>query len=610
MSWNNELVKLFDAVWASGDERLEPVGHISATCQAEIEISEDGKFLSAKAVEKEDSRTIIPVTIKSAGRTNDPTPHPLNDKIEYVAGDLAEYLPKDEKGGRGDIKHEAYLAGLKDWVDSEHSHPSVRAIYAYASKDTVAGDLIRSGVIKTNDLHFIDKTAKVEGMDPLSIMIRFRISYNDSKKEGRTWKDKSLWEAFISYYSEQIEDTGICCATGEKTSIRHTHPRGITRSGDMARLISSVGKKVPNMYYTDDGIPDIGYLWSEKVHNALRYLCAYYGKFYGTTMCITWSDSGTPVPDYINAELPEELTPTLDHGAYAEYLQKCIYSVRNAEQPDEHIHYMSLDAPTPGKGRLSLTSYEEFSATEFYNNLAAWYADASAVCFKNNTDMIAPIGLNLAVKAAYGRQMGNYIEIEPSDYSRHVMRLLPCVIDGSPIPEEFVKNLYLRASAPLSYSKGNHRRVLECACGIYKAYTIRRGGTISMGYDKDITDRSYLFGCLLAIADKVEEDTYNEKEKKTRTTNARKFWAAFAQRPYTTWANIEKALQPYIDKHDYRSYYRRQLDEIMSKFDAAAYSDNSALSPMYLLGYHQYVTYLYTKKNENNENTKNTEEEN
>ncbi len=604
MSWNNELVKLYDAVWASGDERLEPVGHISVSCQAEIEISEDGKFLSAKTVDKQDSRTIIPVTIKSAGRTSDPTPHPLNDKIEYVAGDLADYLPEDDKSGKNEIKHEAYLAGVKSWAESAHSHPSVRAVYEYIYKDTVAKDLIEAGVISRDDLGFIDKTSKIEGMAPVDITIRFCISYKDKTKEGRTWKDKSLWESFYNFYSEQLDDVGICYATGEKVSIRHTHPRGITRTGDMARLISSVGKKIPNRYTTDEGIPDIGYLWSEKVHNALRHLCAYYGKFYGTTMCITWSDSRTPVPDYINAELPEEITPTLDNGAYAEYLQKCIYSVRNAEQPDEHIHFMSIDAPTPGKGRLSLTSYEDFSATEFYRNLAAWYTDASAVCFRDGFNRIAPIGLNLAIKAAYGHQVGSYIEIEPSDYSRHVMRLLPCIIDRLPIPDEFVKNLYIRASAPLSYSKGNHRRVLECACGIYKAYITRRGGMFNMGYDKDITDRSYLFGCLLAIADKVEEDTYTEKEKKTRTTNARKFWAAFAQRPYTTWANIEKALQPYIDKHEYRGYYRRQLDEVMSKFNAAEYSDNSALSPMYLLGYHQYVTYLYTKKNENTEEEK------
>ena len=121
-----------------------------------------------------------------------------------------------------------------------------------------------------------------------------------------------------------------------------------------------------------------------------------------------------------------------------------------------------------------------------------------------------------------------------------------------------------------------------------------------MAYDKNETDRSYLYGCLLAIADKTESDTFEKGE--TRITNAKRYWNVFSSRPYQTWKIIEERLQPYLDKlGNYRTVYEKRVQEIMDKMDLKTFEDNSKLEPAYLLGYHHYTSYMYTKNAENNE---------
>ena len=123
-----------------------------------------------------------------------------------------------------------------------------------------------------------------------------------------------------------------------------------------------------------------------------------------------------------------------------------------------------------------------------------------------------------------------------------------------------------------------------------------------MAYDKNDTDRSYLYGCLLAIADKTESDTYEKEERGKRVTNAKRYWNVFSSRPFQTWQVIEERLQPYLDKlGNYSTVYEKRVQEIMDKMDRAAFEDNSKLSPSYLLGYHHYMSYMYKSNAENKE---------
>ena len=108
-----------------------------------------------------------------------------------------------------------------------------------------------------------------------------------------------------------------------------------------------------------------------------------------------------------------------------------------------------------------------------------------------------------------------------------------------------------------------------------------------------------MYGCLLALADKVEADTYEGDDRNKRNTNAQRYWEVFSKRPYQTWKIIEERLQPYLNKPgSYRAYYQKHLNKIMDKMTLESFSDNRALSPAYLLGYHHYTSYLFGHKTE------------
>ena len=120
-----------------------------------------------------------------------------------------------------------------------------------------------------------------------------------------------------------------------------------------------------------------------------------------------------------------------------------------------------------------------------------------------------------------------------------------------------------------------------------------------MAYDPSVKDRSYLYGCLLAIADKAENEAYDDKDRVNRATNARRYWNAFSQRPYQTWKMIEERLVPYMNKLGKAQVkYSKWINEITSKFDAESFSDNSRLETMYLLGYHHFTEYMFNANKE------------
>ena len=90
-----------------------------------------------------------------------------------------------------------------------------------------------------------------------------------------------------------------------------------------------------------------------------------------------------------------------------------------------------------------------------------------------------------------------------------------------------------------------------------------------MALNKECKDRSYLYGRLLAIADRIEYMTYDKENDYKRVTNAKKYMTAFYQRPYGTWQIIERNIQPYLNKLGYpeKRFMENQLEEVYQLFD-------------------------------------------
>ena len=134
-----------------------------------------------------------------------------------------------------------------------------------------------------------------------------------------------------------------------------------------------------------------------------------------------------------------------------------------------------------------------------------------------------------------------------------------------------------------------------------------------MKLDEKCTDRSYLFGRLLAVAEKIERITFERDE--TRTTNAERYMQQFSRTPFRTWELIRRNTQIYLKqlKPSSREYYKNLYGEITELFEEGAFEAKKALDGKFLLGYDCQRTALKYQKNDGANNAEdelaNTERE-
>ena len=129
-----------------------------------------------------------------------------------------------------------------------------------------------------------------------------------------------------------------------------------------------------------------------------------------------------------------------------------------------------------------------------------------------------------------------------------------------------------------------------------------------MEFDLNNMDRDGLFGCLLAVLEKVERDTYDKTE--TREPNAIRLQSIYRQRPLQVFCQLNEHLnQAYFPKLNpgLRNYYRDKIGNIVEQIENRIKNDsetswNAQLKENYLIGYWLMRKELYTKKEKSEEN--------
>ena len=125
-----------------------------------------------------------------------------------------------------------------------------------------------------------------------------------------------------------------------------------------------------------------------------------------------------------------------------------------------------------------------------------------------------------------------------------------------------------------------------------------------MSLEEERNTRDYLYGRLLAIAEKIEEIALSVGGENRPTTAAR-MMQRFADRPFSTWRNIELALQPYMQRlQGTRAGFlvnrKKEMDKILTAFKPDDFISEKPLSGEFLLGYHCQKQYWRNKKSDQN----------
>lgn len=574
--------------FAGEKEPLTPLSHMMANAHIEITLNMDGHFQSAVPVPKEDCKTIIPVTVESANRTSKNTKaHPLCDQLRYLA----------PFGGE---KFAAYLEQLNRWADSPFSHPKLLAIRQYIAAGSIVRDLAAAGVI-TLDENGNPGNGKIEGIPFDKCLVRWRVVPAPEGESTACWRDKALFSSFSAFYAHEREgeEQDLCMITGAADVVCDMHPKGVLAYSNGAKLISSNdsnGFTYRGRFTQSKEAVSVGYDASQKAHSALRWLTVNHGAIFGGRTFLCWNPEGASVPSFaVFGFSKQEKQEKKDFVSYRDALKKTIGGYRQALRPEADVVVAALDAATTG--RLSVTYYNQLMASDFLARIERWY---ETCCWDSRRFGVQAPPLKRIVDCAFGTERTQFFETDGHVLREQIQRLLPCILDERPVPKDIVRALVNRAGTPLAYQGANRETLLEVTCALVrKDRHDDKKEEWKLALDTSSTNRSYLFGRLLAVAEQVERATYDREEK--RDPNAIRMQAVFAQRPLYAWRIIEEKLNPYYArlKPGLRAYFKNLVGEILDKLpEPDDPTLPQRLEDVYLLGYYQQRTAL-TRKKEN-----------
>lgn len=615
MSWIEELYRTYENCsnieetpsinGKRAKKPLLPLYHKLQNSHIEVILDRDANFIDANLiVDKNDQEIIIPCTEKSSARTNGEEPHPLCDKIQYCAKD---YL--------GEKKYYlSYSSLLQSWANSNFSHPMVKIVSKYINQGTLYYDIIgtKKQFGKPDD-------------DLADLLIRWKVEVI-GENETRCWKNKDIFHSWQLYSESQASINDICMVTGDSKAIAINHPNRIRNSGDSARLISSNDKseftflgrfKLNEVFINGKKVKiaiqsaSVSVEVSQKAHSALLWLIDRQSFRNGDQIIVSWAVSGQETPDLLVDSLSlfdetdeekiievTQLSYTDAGQTFARKLTKKIAGYKSELKDVTKIVVMGLDSAGPG--RLSITYYRELSNSEFLEKIEKWHTQMAwffLEFFQNKTDkkkkhsgymVIAPAPRTIA-EACYGKRLDDKLK------KSTVERLLPCIVDGRQIPTDLVDSAVNRASNKIGIEHWEWERTLSVACALYRCHSIRNStnstkNQYTMALETERTDRDYLYGRLLAVAEYLEEKAlYLAGEN--RITNAARLMQRFSDQPFQTWLTIENGLDSYKtrlqSKRPNKLFFLKNLmGEIHSKFLPGDYEKEGRLTGLYLLGYH------------------------
>jgi CRISPR-associated protein Csd1 len=609
MSWLHKLHETYDACRGNepeATEKLLPVSHAHQQAHVEITLDMSGNFESARCIGKVE--TAIPATESSATRSGTKAPpHPLCDKIQYCAGDYAVF------GGAKKSFFSEYHAQLFAWCQSPFAHPKAKAVLTYVERGRLVADLVAERVLHvgtdkklltqwTSDGNapeiFKVLTAKAGERDQGDALIRWQVR-DPSQLPSEVWLDESLQDSWAEFDASTKKVRGLCMVTGDMQSyLAESHPRRIRHAGDGAKLISandSSGFTFRGRFTDDTGMQanGVGYEVTQKAHNALRWLIQRQAYRQGDQVIVCWAVGGKPVPDPFASTLdliddqneiesPPQLQLHADAGqALAQRLKQRLRGYGAQLGATDDVVVMGLDSATPG--RMAITYYRELTGSELLARVESWHARyAWFQNFSKDKRFVGAPAPHDIAECAYGRRLDEKLK------KAVVERLLPSIIDGQPLPRDLVNSVVRRACNRVGLDHWEWEKSLGIACGLYRGFCNRED--YQMDLEADRHSRDYLYGRLLALAERIESlALYVGGEK--RDTTAAKLMQRFADRPASTWRTIELALSPAKSRlRAKRGGSMHEMDklhdEIVTSFQGDDFMNDKALTGEFLLGYH------------------------
>ncbi len=620
----NDLVRTYDHVFDHepyGMEKIAPVGHQHGIKEQVIDviIDENGSFVDASVDRQYSKKTLLAVTEDSSTRTSSSAatmPHALNDNLMFMSS--GHYLNKEGVN----VSYNAYMKQLGAWCSSKESCTQIRAVYHYLTENDLVDDLISHG--KLNN-------AKGEAEDLVKIrkyVVRWIVQTKNADV-AETWVNENVLQSWSLYYSELHEHSSqhiIDGLDGRQTDVARKHPKPISAYRN-SKLISIAQKENSMLHFKGERFNDqnqvlqIGYQNSQKAHNALSWLIDTQSVAisknslpFGSTeakpkFIVCWSPDLSP--NEANKALGEAFKLMIqdvgaDYEIYDDILKRGLYGLKGEKELKQSISVLELDRS--GDGRFSPVLYRSFKSSEFWKKVIAWFDHCQWYFWDRSQKravLRSPSLFDIA-RCAYGIERIDekehcFLDVNDSILKDTVNILLSIVLDSGIMPDSLIRRITTQASSPERFAgkEGsrwrNWNEIMNTACAVlhYKHMKIGKGDH-DLILDRTNSDRSYLFGRLLAVLDRIENTALYKKEsagsdsRDHRDTNAMRLWSAYAAHPWMTFSNLRKCIQPYLSSLNSvsREFYQNEMQEILLKLDTSDRKLNRQLEPEYLMGFY------------------------
>lgn len=583
-----------------------------------VTLDENGYLLSVEFA-KTGEVYLFPVTENSAARSGrDPSPHPLEDEMQYCISKIANekkfeaYKKEFDKFYNHvvDPKVKLFLKSIKTFLLNEKNYELILSRLPLEDIKKAKKDTNKRGDADKD--HGFKKT-----------FLSFTVKCQDEQHlEVDTFRD--LHNEFIRYTDETSianGNQGICNISGNREAITYKH-RGLMGN---AKVVSVSNNKETYFGRFNEGsdIIKIGRKSSEKIHLMLKFLLENRNSnihLAGSLFLANWFSgdiqnsigfdiSKTEFDDYMDDEMQ---TPVSEKNRE---IGKLFIKGSEKLNPSDKYYVMLVDKSS--NGRISLKYYNEMQNSQLKENLEAWQDKYiwEKKNFKKNLYYPWVPTLKKILLAAYGiEKEGKLItrdkgkkENKEGFSKAQFQKLVIALLEGRSVPSN-IKN----ALAQNIRNRQRYDKTWNDVLTVSLAILSEGKKEDNEMREKDCQTRSYLYGRLLSVYDKLENDVLWDKNKKQglgkssaiRATNAERYWNAFVNKPYTMMETLERSTRycvEYMKSNGLGGFFKTMdevKDEILKLLDTEENRKkiNAQLDSDFIFGYYAQKKEFFTKK--------------
>ena len=597
---------------------LLPLYHTSLKSNSKniisVKLDQDGSFYKAEVMA--DNQTIVfPVTANSVARSgSNPAPHPLVDKFSYYVSEANQ------------TQYDDFHKQLANWIDycdegevkgflTKIQRFILQTDFLSSILQSLYGDYYQREGLK---ITYSDSDGKNKTVDLSAYFLEFSIVQFHGFKDESVTSYKELHQSYISFVRANQDNLGTCNISGRTEQITNKH-RGLMGNAKIIS-VSNKGEAYKGRFKEREDVFSVGYETSEKIHLMIKYLLE-------NKNSSTWLESSQYLINWFSDDLANESQLDIVKPEFNELFEdsederdSLVFIKPNKENKkigssfikgqklfsNDAMYNIAILNKT-SNGRIALKYFRQVQVSQLLKNLETWQENYSweAKTKSGNYKLRTPT-FNEIINAAYGIDRERYLELDNDSFkSDQYQQLVTALIDGRLIPNTIVKKLEDNIKQRQKYSKHWYQVQQVSLAVLQKQY----GREFTPMLDHQETDRSYLFGRLLATYELFEAQRYAlDGSSQERITNAERYWNAYTGQPAKMMNHLENKIKPYeevlkLNRPGIWHKLERERKEIIQLL-TPLYAKKEFTQPLdykFIFGYYAEKQFYYTKQTKENE---------